>query len=197
MSRSLRAGFDWNCAVTFLTIVPTPATKTIEPDWIPRSIRYFPLVDMLVGAFSAAVLLLASQIRPGALLAAAASAVITGAFHEDGLADTADGLGGGYSRDARLVIMQDSRVGTYGALALDFSIAFRAATLAALPVLAGAAALLAAHAGGRIAAMVVMAMLPYAKDPAAGKVAHSSEPPGAPNSGRPSSSRWSPPRRLR
>lgn len=169
-------------AVMFLTIVPTPRTEKIEPDWLPHSVRYFPLVGMLVGACSAAVLLLASQIWTGvlpALLAVAASALVTGAFHEDGLADTADGFGGGYSREARLLIMTDSRIGTYGALALGFSVALRVAALAVMPPLTGAFALVAAHAGARFAAMVVMAALPYAKNPADGKVAHAKTPPGA------------------
>jgi adenosylcobinamide-GDP ribazoletransferase len=168
-------------AMMFLTIVPTPQTENIEPDWLPHSVRYFPLVGLLVGVLSAAVLLLASQVWNGvlpALLAVAASALVTGAFHEDGLADTVDSLGG-YSREARLLIMTDSRIGTYGALALGFCVALRVAALAALPPLAAAFALIAAHAGARFAAMVVMTLLPYAKNPADGKVAHAKEPPGA------------------
>jgi adenosylcobinamide-GDP ribazoletransferase len=165
----------------FLTIVPTPQTENIERDWLPHSVRYFPLVGLLVGVLSAAVLLLASQVWTGvlpALLAVAASALVTGAFHEDGLADTVDSLGG-YSREARLLIMTDSRIGTYGALALGFCVALRVAALAALPPLVAAFALIAAHAGARFAAMVVMTLLPYAKNPADGKVAHAKEPPGA------------------
>src|SRR6185369_16402427 len=93
--------------------------------------------------------------------------------HEDGLADTADGLGGGRSRDARLAIMKDSRIGTYGTLALGFSIALRIAALALMTPSFAWAALIAVHASGRGAATWAMTTLPYAGDPAATRIAYS------------------------
>ncbi|TAK47846.1 MAG: adenosylcobinamide-GDP ribazoletransferase [Xanthobacteraceae bacterium] len=170
-------------AVRFLTVVPVPAAAGhLEPDWLSRCAKYFPLVGAGVGLVSAAVFLLAHQLWSGALpalLAVMAAIMLTGAFHEDGLADTIDGLGGGWSREARLTIMKDSRIGTYGALALGFSVVLRVAALASLPAYLGAVALVAAQGGSRIVPIAVMRRLRYAGDPAAGKVLHSNEGPRA------------------
>lgn len=165
-------------AVEFLTRVPVRPVKTLDPDWLIRSAKYFPLVGLLVGMASAAVLLLASELWGGALpalLAITASILLTGALHEDGLADTADGLGGGWTPERRLAIMKDSRLGTYGGLALGLGTALRVAALAAMPAWIAAAALIAAHAGGRLAGILVMNNGQYAGDPADGKVVHSPE----------------------
>jgi adenosylcobinamide-GDP ribazoletransferase len=162
------AGHFWN-ALRFLTIIPAPGVNHVEDDWLMRSAKYFPLVGIIVGSFSAIVLLLAGEIWAGMLpplLAVATGTVLTGALHEDGLADTADGFGGGRSRETRLVIMKDSRIGTYGTLALGMTIALRVIAVAALPPWTGAAALIAAHAGGRLVAAAAMTRLPYAGDPA-------------------------------
>ena len=102
-------------AIQFLTRIPTPTVRDFDADWTTRAARYFPLVGQMVGAICAAVFFGASQIWApwiAALLAVAAGVVVTGGFHEDGLADTADGLGGGQTRERRLEIMKDSRVGT-------------------------------------------------------------------------------------
>jgi adenosylcobinamide-GDP ribazoletransferase len=152
------------CAAQFLTRVPTPALKDFEPDWISRSARYFPLVGLMVGLVCAGVFVTASHVWSGwsaALLALAAGVLVTGAFHEDGLADTFDGLGGGGTPERRLEIMKDSRIGTYGALALGLVLALKAAALADLSPLLGAWALACAHAGGRSAAVLAMRVLPY------------------------------------
>jgi len=169
----------WN-ALRFLTVIPAPVVDRLEDDWLIRAAKYFPLVGVIVGGCSAGVLLLAGEIWSGALpalLAVAAGIVLTGALHEDGLADTADGFGGGRSRETRLVIMKDSRIGSYGALALGFSVALRVAALAVLPPWIGAAALIAAHAGGRLAAGAAMTILPYAGDPAATRLSYVEAPP--------------------
>jgi adenosylcobinamide-GDP ribazoletransferase len=102
----------------------------------------------------------------------AASIIVTGALHEDGLADTADGLGGGASREKRLAIMKDSRIGTYGTLALAFSISLRVTALADMPVWTAAAALVSAHSAARVTPAFVMNALPYAGDTAAMKVSY-------------------------
>ncbi|WP_395443499.1 adenosylcobinamide-GDP ribazoletransferase [Caulobacter sp. UC70_42] len=158
------------CAVQFLTRAPTPALKTFEPDWITRSARYFPLVGQGVGAVCALVLLIGERLWSapvGAILALGAGLLITGAFHEDGLADTADGLGGGQTPARRLEIMKDSRVGTYGVCALVGVLTLKAAVLATTPI--AGALLLAAHGLGRAAAVVVMRLTPYAPSGEAGK----------------------------
>jgi cobalamin 5'-phosphate synthase/cobalamin synthase len=141
---SLRSEFDlFIDAMQLLTRLPTPAKAAPSADAIARSARYFPVVGMIVGALAACVLLTAGLRLTGALpalLAIAAGALITGGFHEDGVADTADALGGGQSREQRLMIMKDSRIGTYGALALGLSAAIRVLALAAIapPLAAGA-----------------------------------------------------------
>ena len=167
-------------ALRFMTIVPVPSSDAAaRPDWLSRCARYFPAVGICIGLVSAAVLLLAGNIWGpdiAALLAVAASIVITGALHEDGLADTADGFGGGWSVEKRLAIMKDSRIGAYGALALAFGVALRVTALAEMPLWSAAAALIAAHAAARITPVFVMNALPYAGDTAAMKVSYSDVP---------------------
>jgi adenosylcobinamide-GDP ribazoletransferase len=160
------------CAVQFLTRVPTPALPGFQLDWISRSARYFPLIGLMVGGVCAAVFWGASQLWTGALpalLAVAVGVLLTGAFHEDGLADTADGLGGGSTPERRLEIMKDSRIGTYGALGLGLVLATKIAALATLPAGLGAWTLVAAHAGGRGAAVLTMRALAYVRDVDGGK----------------------------
>ena len=163
-------------ALRFMTIVPVPSSETaIAPDWLSRCARYFPVVGIGVGLVSAVVLLLADRIWSpvvASLLAVAASILVTGALHEDGLADTADGLGGGSSVEKRLAIMKDSRIGTYGTLVLAFSLSLRVAALADMPSWTAAAALISAHAAARITPAFVMNALPYAGDTAAMKVSY-------------------------
>jgi adenosylcobinamide-GDP ribazoletransferase len=163
-------------ALRFMTIIPVPSSDTeIAPDWLSRCAKYFPVVGIGIGLVSAVVLLLADRIWGpvvGALLAVAASIAVTGALHEDGLADTADGLGGGASVEKRLAVMKDSRIGTYGTLALVFSLSLRVTALADMPVWSAAVALISAHAAARVTPIFVMNALPYAGDTAAMKVSY-------------------------
>lgn len=154
-------------AVQFLTRIPVPAVRSFQPDWTARAARYFPLVGVGVGVLCAGVWLAASQVWTGllpALLAVAVGVAITGAFHEDGLADTFDGLGGGQTRARRLEIMKDSRIGTFGALALGLTLAIKIAALGVLSAPVAALALIGAHGAGRAAAVVAMGLQPYAGD---------------------------------
>ena len=99
-----------------------------------------------------------------ALVAVLAGVLLTGALHEDGLADTADGLGARGGRDKRLEVMRDSRSGAYGVLALVFSIGLRGAALAAAPsALAGLGALVAAAAWSRALIPAAMQIMPPAR----------------------------------
>jgi adenosylcobinamide-GDP ribazoletransferase len=163
-------------ALRFMTIVPVPSSDAaIAPDWLSRCVKYFPVVGIGIGLASAVVLLLADRIWGpvvASLLAVAASIIVTGALHEDGLADSADGLGGGSSVEKRLAIMKDSRIGTYGTLALAFSLSLRVTALAEMPAWTAAAALISAHAAARITPVFVMNALPYAGDTAAMKVSY-------------------------
>ena len=160
------------CALQFLTRLPVPALPDFVPDWITRSAKYFPLIGQVVGALSAAAIVLAAQVWPGlipALLAITVGILATGAFHEDGLADTADGLGGGQNCDQRLTIMKDSRIGTYGMLALALCLALKVAVLSSLEPARAVFILIAMHGAARAAAVVAMTALSYAGDPAAAK----------------------------
>ena len=154
-------------ALQFLTRVPVPRWVGFEPAWLNRSARWFPLVGLFVGAVAGAVLWAASAAFPPAVavgLSIGASVLLTGGFHEDGLADTADALGGAVSRERALEIMKDSRIGTYGALALIIVLGLKAVVLASmLPALA-VPALLLAHTASRAAAVVLIRVLPYAGD---------------------------------
>jgi len=160
-------------AVQFLTRIPMPALKDFQPDWTARAARYFPLVGAGVGLVSAGVLGLASLVWAGplpALLAVAAGVLVTGAFHEDGLADAFDGLGGGRTRERRLEIMKDSRIGAFGVLGLGLSLAIKIAALDQAPVWLAMLALIAANGAGRGAAVLAMGAFPYAGDRAWAKV---------------------------
>lgn len=170
-------------AVRFFTILPVRTAKgEMASDWLTRCIKYSPLVGIGVGAVSALVWLIASGIWDAtiaAMLAVAASIALTGALHEDGFADTFDGFGGGWTVEKRLAIMKDSRLGTYGALALGLGIALRIAALASLSPWAGAAVLIAAHAAARAAPAFVMLRLSYVGEVAAMKVPYIQSRPRA------------------
>ena len=168
-------------AIQFLTRLPVPLAAIHDPSWLPRSATYFPLVGIMVGAIGAAVMAGAASLWSGivpVLMAIAATILVTGALHEDGLADAADSLGG-RTREARLAIMKDSRLGTFGVLALGLSLALRAAALAALAPAVALWALVACHAGARFATVLVMAMLPHAGDAATSRSSYSPERPRA------------------
>lgn len=163
---------DLAAALRLLTRLPVPRHLPADPDW-SRAGRAYPLVGLLIGSIGALAFALAGFLGlPAvlcALLALAATIAVSGALHEDGLADVADGFGGGGDRDRKLAIMRDSRIGTYGVLALLLSAGLRAAALAALgaPALGApalvAAALPAVHALARALLPAVMLGLPLAR----------------------------------
>ncbi len=157
-------------ALQFLTRLPIPGWVGFEPEWLRRCAPYFVPVGALVGAISAAVLWGAALLWPpavAALLAMAASVYLTGGFHEDGLADTCDGLGGAVSRVRALEIMKDSRIGSYGALGLALVLGLKAALLTALVQHDLSLALLGlvwAQGLSRALPVLLMRALPYAGD---------------------------------
>lgn len=173
MKHELRLFF---VALQFLTRVPVPAWVGFEPAWLQACLRHFPLVGALVGAWGAAVLWAAAAWWPpavAAVLSVIATLWLTGAFHEDGLADTCDALGGQVGRERALQIMKDSRIGTYGAAALVLALGLKVALLCALlsgPAEPGAAlawagsALVWSHAASRAAPVWLVWTLPYAGD---------------------------------
>lgn len=149
---------DLALSLALLTRLPI-GPRIAAPGWA-RACRAFPLAGLIVGILAAAILAIAEGIglprAVAATMAVIASILMTGALHEDGLADTVDGFGGAYARTEKLAIMRDSRVGAFGVLALILSVALRIAALAALPAAAGAAALVAAHTVSRAALPAMM-----------------------------------------
>ncbi len=158
---------DFAAAAAFFTRIPAPrpgghARLLADAAWA------FPLVGAGIGAVSALTFLLAQLLRlgdwPAALLAVLAGLALTGALHEDGLADTADGFIGGCDSEQRLAIMRDSRHGTFGVLAIVLSLLLRAAALAAIgEAIQAGLALVAAHAASRAALPLAMRILAPAR----------------------------------
>ena len=153
-------------ALGFLTRIPMPVKIDYSQTLMNRSSLYFPLVGLLLGGLYAALFagLAAFWSLPVCIgLVLAFHLWITGAFHEDGLADSMDALGGGYTVARRLEIMKDSRIGTYGAVALVGALGLKAVLLMdAEPVWL---ALLVTPAIGRLTPLLLMGFLPYVTDP--------------------------------
>ncbi|WP_409189393.1 adenosylcobinamide-GDP ribazoletransferase [Bradyrhizobium sp. RDM4] len=159
---------DLRIATTFVAIFPVGSPKPVDDGAIARATWALPVAGLLVGLAGAAAYAIASKLGltpgPAALLALATTTLITGALHEDGLADAADGLGGGRTRERKLDIMRDSRIGSYGACALVLSFGLRWSALAAIanPWLV-TLALASAHAGARAGVPAFMSLVPPAR----------------------------------
>ncbi len=152
-------------ALVFFTRVPLMLPDYDEAD-LARSTRYFPLVGLLVGAFGALVFWLGDFLLPlelAVLLSMVATLLLTGAFHEDGLSDAVDGLGGGWEKEQVLTIMTDSRVGSYGAIAIVLALLIKFQALSHLPAAMILLALVAGHALSRFCATLVIATQSYVK----------------------------------
>ncbi|MEM7329168.1 MAG: adenosylcobinamide-GDP ribazoletransferase [Pseudomonadota bacterium] len=159
-------------AVQFLTRIPIPSRDLYSATRMVASVRYYPLVGLFIGCISAAAFLVSGLLVPhpiAVLLAIAVGLLVTGGFHEDGLADTFDGIGGGIDRARALEIMKDSRLGTYGTLALIVCIALKASSLILLPVSIVAAALIMGHGMSRLSSLLVIATSRYVRGEGTGK----------------------------
>jgi len=158
---------DLRTAVAFLTRLPMPHPTGPMPQNFIRAQRMFPVVGAAIGGAAGFVCLgmrmMGVPDLAAAALALGASAILTGALHEDGLADVADGFGGGRDAAAKLEIMRDSRLGTYGALILMVSFVAKLAALAALPDAFVVQSLIAAHALARGVLPAMSMKLPYAR----------------------------------
>lgn len=157
-------------ALGFFTRIPVPAWVPWSPERLNHAARYFPLVGWVVGAVAAASFCLASLLLPvsvAVLISIAVTLRLTGAFHEDGWADTCDGLGGGWEKSQVLTIMKDSRIGTYGAAGLLLMLATKAAALVELATLSptlAAIALGVAHPLSRLASTSLIHTLDYVRE---------------------------------
>jgi adenosylcobinamide-GDP ribazoletransferase len=153
-------------ALTFLTQVPAGGFP-YSPDDLRWSAAHFPLIGALLGAAQAAVYIAArpAGALPAAALAVASALLLTGAFHEDGLADTADALGGARDRARLFVILKDSRIGSFGAAALVLALLGRVTLVAQLDALAPVA-LVVTGSAARTPPTWLMAALRYVSDEA-------------------------------
>jgi adenosylcobinamide-GDP ribazoletransferase len=161
---------EFSASIHFLTRLPLPRHGAAGAAGanLAQAAWAFPLAGFVVGLIGALAYLVADGLVlfswPAAALTLAATMFVTGALHEDGLADTADGFGGGDTRESKLEIMRDSRIGTFGVCALIISLLVRADAIASLtePVLV-APALIATHMGARTVLPFVMMLLPAAR----------------------------------
>lgn len=178
-------------AIIFMSRIPAGGFPYSEEEFRAAP-GHFPFVGLLVGLSGAPLLLLAPRFGAtlSAALALSVTVWVTGAFHEDGLADTADALGGAHSRKKIHDILKDSRIGTYGASALFFSLLLRTLTLSRLVDLVGAqlgrvlsapVLFVLVHVLARVGPVGLMASLPYVSEEGAkgSSVAKGGRPPQA------------------
>ena len=161
---------EFRVCLGLLTRLPVDIAGTVPLIVIARSSRWFPAVGALVGAMSALVLFLCNLMGlpniVAVMVAMGVAILLTGALHEDGLADVADGFGGGANREAKLEIMRDSRVGTYGMLALILTVGLKSALLTSLMnigVASTAMAIIVAASISRLTPVLLMNRLATAR----------------------------------
>lgn len=170
MKKELRLFFT---ALSFYTRLPVPAfLHQHDSALLPDAIRYLPVVGWIAGLLSAAVFIAANYLfgdLVGLLLSMVATILMTGAFHEDGFADVCDGFGGGWTKDTILLIMKDSRLGTYGVTGLVLMLGVKFAALHQLFSVHGPnlvlvlGFLIVGHSLSRFAAITVMLNHSYAR----------------------------------
>ena len=160
-------------AIQFLTRLPVPRALNSSETDIGKAAAFFPLIGVIVGGGAALVFVGLQRILPlpaSVFCAIVFATLITHAFHEDGLADSLDGFGGGWTKDRVLEIMRDSRIGTYGTLALIFAILGKLIFLSLLPPGQIWRWLIIAHTASRWTILPLCALLPYARAEGQGKL---------------------------
>ena len=159
-------------ATQFLTRLPTPSVAGFQPQWLGRSLRYFPLVGGVVGLLNVAVWWIGIQWLPASVavgLMLTASLLITGAFHEDGFADACDGFGGGRTAEQTLAIMKDSRIGAFGAIGIFMLLGLKWTVVVNLPTAALPLVIVSAHIVSRWCAIGLVWCLRYVRSAGEGK----------------------------
>lgn len=154
-------------AVMFLTRLPVSPLLKYDPELSAGMARFFPLVGWLVGGIAACLLWLCAYFLPwfpAVIVATALAILLTGAFHEDGFADMCDAFGGGWGKEQVLLIMKDSRLGTYGTLGLVLMLAGKISLLTSLSAPAAMATLVAGHVLSRTTATSLLLSLTYVRD---------------------------------
>jgi len=156
-------------AVMFYTRIPCPSWVDHSEHYLLKSRKYFPLIGVKVGGIAGLVLwgsMFLFPIEISVLLSMVVSILMTGAFHEDGLADTCDGFGGGWSKEKILLIMKDSRIGTYGVVGLVLTLLLKFFLLTHAAEILGFSIiylLIAGHSLSRFVALTFFITHPYAK----------------------------------
>jgi adenosylcobinamide-GDP ribazoletransferase len=153
-------------ALMFYTRIPCPSWVDHSEANLQKATRYLPLVGIIVGAVSAGIWYACIQVfspTVSVILSIFAGVLITGAFHEDGLADVCDGFGGGWTRDKILLIMKDSRVGAFGVIGLVLMFLLKVSLLVSMPPVIVPIALIAAHALSRFVTLTFMYTHTYAR----------------------------------
>lgn len=162
-ARRLRPFAELLFSLGFLTRLPIPFTRTLDPPALSQSMRFFAVAGGIVGALNGLALVGLHVLHVPPLMAAAITCllgtIVTGGLHEDGLADSADGLFGGKDRDQRLAIMRDSRIGSYGAVALITCLLARVGAYEALYGLAPITVILIAAAVGAFSRAMIVDMM--------------------------------------
>lgn len=154
-------------ALAYFTRIPLPPVQDFAASELQEAARYLPLIGWLAGGVAALVFYLAALVLPievAVLLSMVATIWLTGALHEDGLADTMDGLGGGWTKEQALTIMKDSRIGSYGVIALMLALLVKYQSLTHMPLTLLPLAMWAAHAVSRFAVLLLMAQQEYVRD---------------------------------
>lgn len=163
---------DLPTAIAFLTRIPIPVAWTGGAESVGRGARYFPLVGALLGCAYWAIAHLPLPVLPVAVLIVIAEAFLTGALHMDGLADMADGFGGGHTREDVLRIMKDHLIGAYGAVALLLALLLKCAAIAELLAARQLWPLVFAPAAARWATVWLGYRGPYARPAGTGAVSN-------------------------
>lgn len=154
-------------ALRFFTRLPVPGWVGHSSEALDRATRYFPMVGLLVGGMAGMAFLLAALVWPpplAVIVAMVTSLWVTGGFHEDGWTDTVDGFGGGWQKEQILTIMKDSRIGSFGAIALTMILLSKFCALLEFETLEVPLVLLAGHTVSRFAATTLLRGLSYVRD---------------------------------
>ncbi len=154
-------------ALMFFTRIPCPKWITHDPGYLQKSAKYFPLVGTIVGSIGALVFYGSSIIwskEIALLLSMVATIYTTGAFHEDGFADVCDGFGGGWTKEKILVIMKDSRLGTYGVIGITMVLALKFLALCQISTPLVPFVLVAGHSASRFIATTLIFTHPYVRE---------------------------------
>ncbi|MBF0207568.1 MAG: adenosylcobinamide-GDP ribazoletransferase [Oligoflexia bacterium] len=154
-------------ALMFFSRIPCPKKLPYSNDLLNHSIRYFPLIGMIIGGISAIVFIIASNLwntNIAVVISMVATIFCTGAFHEDGLCDSCDGFGGGFNRMDVLRIMKDSRIGSYAAIGICLALLLKFATLTSIDNKIIPVAMICGHTISRYFTALFLRILPYAKE---------------------------------